>query len=89
LQVALLAMNETPLQAQSLTQCWGQIGFGQSMNMCSRANARQVIAQRLHAVTLGGVVAGGDEADVVFPRAVEGLLGGFAAQVQIDARRIA
>src|SRR3990167_9372886 len=45
---------------------------------------RQIITQRLHTVTLGSVMAGGDKADAVFPGAVEGLLGGFTSQVQID-----
>ncbi|MNU03688.1 hypothetical protein D3C72_2477970 [compost metagenome] len=31
------------------------------------------------------MVTGGNEADVIFPGAVEGLFGGFTGQVQIDA----
>src|SRR5690606_4183622 len=45
---------------------------------------RQIITQCLHAIALGGVMAGGDEAHAIFPCAVESLLGGFASQVQVD-----
>ena len=46
----------------------------------------QVITQRLHAITLGGMMASGDKADAIFAGTVEGLLGRFAGQVQVDAR---
>lgn len=44
----------------------------------------QIITQRLHAVALGGVMTGRDEAHAILTRAVEGLLGSFAGQVQVD-----
>src|SRR5690606_15784130 len=44
----------------------------------------QIITQRPHTITLGGVMSGSDETHRVFPRTVEGLLGGFTGQVQID-----
>src|SRR3979490_1466370 len=45
--------------------------------------ACQIIAQRLYAIALGGMVPRRDKADGVLSRAVESLFGGFAAQVQI------
>src|SRR3989344_6462372 len=45
---------------------------------------RQIISQRLHTVTLGSVMAGGNKADAILASAVEGLLGRFTGQVQIN-----
>src|SRR5690606_25305606 len=48
---------------------------------------RQIIAQCLHAIALGGMMARGDEAHAILARTVEGLLRGFAGQVQVDPGR--
>ena len=47
--------------------------------------SRQVIAQRLYAVTFGGVVACGVEVHAHLAGGVDGLLGGFAGDEGIDA----
>src|SRR5690606_38599971 len=46
---------------------------------------RQIVAQRLHPITLGGMVPGRDEGHAVFLRTVEGLLGGFPGQIQVNS----
>ncbi|PAV93637.1 hypothetical protein WR25_10706 [Diploscapter pachys] len=53
--------------------------------MLDREAPRQVITQRLHAVALGGVMAGGDEADAVFAGTVKGLLRCLATEEQVDS----
>lgn len=52
--------------------------------MLDRETGRQVVAQRLHAIALGGVMTGGEKADAVLPRAVDGRFGDLSSQVGID-----
>jgi len=54
--------------------------------MLDRETGGKVVAQRLHAIALGGVMASSEKADAVLPRAVDGRLGDLSGQVGIDTR---
>src|SRR5688572_31618738 len=45
----------------------------------------KVRPERLHAITLGRMVSGGDESNAALAREMDGLLGDFAGQVNVDA----